>query len=96
MRLKSLIGDSPHYEGDMQFGFNLRALWPEPVAPPFARECEDIWGLPNSLQNSPWRNLSVLEHARVKYGNHVYKHQTRARQKSDRYCVRPVRGHDEV
>ena len=76
--------------------FNLRAMWLGPNALPFARECEDIWGLPNSLQNSPWGNLSVSKHARVKYGNHVCKYQTRAWQKSDRYYARPVRGHDGV
>ena len=57
--------------------------WPTPIALPFARECEDIWGLPNSLQNSPRGNLYVSEHARSKCGKCAYKYQTRALRKSE-------------
>ena len=46
-------------------------------------ECEDIWGLPNSLQNSPLGNFYVSEHARSKYGKCAYKYQTRALRKSE-------------
>ena len=58
-------------------------MWLGPNALPFARECEDIWGLPNSLQNSPRGNLYVSEHARSKYGKCAYKYQTRALRKSE-------------
>ena len=67
----------------LDFSFNLRAMWLGPNALLFARECEDIWGLPNSLQNSPRGNLYVSEHARSKYGKCAYKYQTRALRKSE-------------
>ena len=65
------------------FSFNLHAWCPVTVTLPFARECEDIWGLPNSLQNSPRGNLYVSEHAQSKYGKCAYKYQTRALRKSE-------------
>ena len=42
-----------------------------------ALPCEDIWGLPNSLQNSPPGNIYVSENAPSKYGNCAYERQAR-------------------
>ena len=46
------------------FVTKLCALWPKPVALPFARECEDIWGPSNGSPNGLRGNLSS-EHERI-------------------------------
>ena len=48
----------------MWFVAKLCALWPKPVALPFARECEDIRGPSNGSPNGLWGNLSS-EHEHI-------------------------------
>ena len=48
----------------MWFVTKLCALWPKPVALPFAKECEDIWGPSNGSPNGLRGNLSS-EHERI-------------------------------